>query len=184
MFSKPVFRDDKLENLVRKCIVFPADGSETRLVHMIARTVTQEDSKITPLNIYSRCVDMTSTFGDEYRKTRVTELTAHRLGSTHDGVQITYLFFYNLSPNLPMNLNVAQLIGVTQSHLRKRLFWRGDVVAMKAQQNSECTWLVESLDADLFTLGPLKKFFQEKYQQAFFEKLLRDDEICCEQGPA
>ena len=174
MPAKPRFINDKLEILVRKCIVFPADGSETRLVHMVARTVTVED--IPPLAGYSRCVDMASTFGDEYRKTQVLAYKISR-----DGVQSTYLFFYNLSPNLPINLSIARVIGVTPSHLksRKRLFWRGDVVAMKVQPESES--IVESLDADLFDLNPLEEFFRMRYQGGSLESFLDSLEQQCEQ---
>jgi len=154
MPAKPVFLNDKLETLVRKCIVFPADGSETRIVHMIARTVTNEDD-IPSLKIHSRCIDLASTFGDDYRKTQVM---VHK-GAT-DSTQSTYMYllFYNLSPNLPINLNIAHVIGVTPSYLttKKRLFWRGDVVAMKVKPESEqIDFIVESLDADLFDLSRL-----------------------------
>jgi len=176
MPAEPRFIDDKLEILVRKCIVFPADGSETRLVHMVTRTVTLED--ISPLGGYSRCVDMASTFGDEYRKIRVL---AHKI--SRDGVQSVYLFFYNLSPNLPINLNVARVIGVTPSHLKnkKQLFWRGDVVAMKVQPESEMIYfMVETLDAGLFDLNPLEEVFRQEYQDGSLERLLYFLEQQCE----
>jgi len=178
MPAETVFRNDKIENLVRKCIVFPADGSETRLVHMIARTVIEED--ITALKLYSRCVDMTSTFGDECRKMRVMSYRC-----IQNGVErVTYLFFYNLSPNLPINLNIAHLIGVAPSHLKKRLFWRGDVVAMKVESESELIdFIVESMDADILELGPLENFLRERYQEGFFESNLHNDVEQCEHGP-
>jgi hypothetical protein len=174
MAVDPVFRNDKLEVQVRKCIVFPADGSETRIVHMNARTVIGKD-----ITSYSRSLDMTSAFGDDCRKMRVA---AHR--SARNGVQSTYLFFYNLSPNLPINLNVAHLIGVTPSHLKikKRLFWRGDVVAMKVQPESErIDFIIESMDADLLELGSLEEFLRERYQEGVFERLLHNNELECEQ---
>ena len=176
MSAKPRFTNDKVEFLVRRCIVFPADGSETRIVHMVARTVIVGD--IPPLRLYSRCVDMASTFGDEYRK---TEVTRHKIA--RDGDESTYLFFYNLSPNLPVNLNVAHVIGVTPSHLktRKRLFWRGDVVAMKVQPESEkINFIVESLDANPFDLKALEEFFRESYQEGRLEQLLQRTEWLCE----
>ena len=176
---EPVFLNDKLESLVRKCIVFPANGSETCIVPMIARTVTSEDD-ITSLRLHSRCVDMASTFGNEYRKTQVV---AHK--STWNGVQITYLFFYNLSPHLPINLNVAHVIGVTPHHLKtkKRLFWRGDLVLMKVQPESELVdWIVESLDADMSELRPLEEFLREVYQEGGLESNLDFDEYQCKQG--
>ena len=84
MPAKPAFRNDKLEILVRKCIVFPADGSETRLEPMIARTVTVDD--ISGIRLYNRCVDMTSTFGDCYRKTQVTHYQTTEDGGIGNGV--------------------------------------------------------------------------------------------------
>lgn len=171
---EPVFRNDKLEDLVRECIIFPADGSATRSAPMITRTVVGKD-----ITSYNRCLDMTSTFGDECRKMRVA---AHR--SARDGVQSTYLLFYNLSPNLPINLNVANLIGVTPSHLKfkKRLFWRGDVVAMKVQPELErVDFVIKSMDADLLELGSLQEFLRDRYQEGVFERLLHNNELECEQ---
>lgn len=173
MPAEPLFRNDKLETLVRKCIVFPANGSETCIVPKVARTVTTED--ISSLRLYSRCVDMARTFGDDYRKTQVMD---HR--STRDGIKSTYLLFYNLSPNLPFNLNVLHVIGVTPSHLKtmKRLFWRGDVVAMKVQPESEQKdFIIESLDADLSELRPLEEFLRATYQKGGFERNLHYDEL-------
>jgi len=172
----PGDHNDKFETLVRKCIVFPADDSQTRIVHMLAQTVAVED--ITSLGSHSRYFDMISTFGASYRTTRVM---AHR--SALDGLQITYLFFYNLSPNLPININIANIIGETPSDLdkKKRLFWRGDVVAMKVQPKGEqLNFHVESLDADLFELRPLEEFLREFYQEGVHECVLRDNEHRCE----
>jgi len=177
MPAKPAFFNDKLEILVRKCIVFPADGSETRLDPMIARTVTLDD--ISSLRLFNRCVDMTSTFGDSYCKTRVAG--PHQ--TTRDGVESTYLLFYNLSLNLPINLNIARVIGVTplQLQTKKRLFWRGGVVAMKVRPESkECDFMVESLDADLLELRSLEKFFPDYYGRGTLEYALDLDEGTCE----
>ena len=168
---------DKLEVLARKCIVFPAGGSETHIVQMVAPTVTY----ISSLIMYSHRVDMIGTFGDDYRKTRSM---VHKI--TRDGgVQSTYIIFYNLSPNLPINLNVAHVVGVTPSDLktRKRLFWRGDVVAMKVQPQAgpqkRYDFIVESLDADLSELSPLEELLREKYQVGFLEGRVEVAEISC-----
>ncbi|KAM6500031.1 hypothetical protein JOM56_003045 [Amanita muscaria] len=100
--------------------------------------------------------------------------------STRDGIKSTYLFFYNLSPNLPINLNVLHVIGVTPSHLkiRKRLFWRGDVVATKVQPESEQRdFIIESLDADISELRPLEEFLRATYQKGGLERNLHYDEL-------
>lgn len=165
MSDDPFFRGDKFQRLLRKCVVFPADGSETRIVYMVVRTVTVND--ISPLSSYSRCVDVASTFGDDYRKTKVMSNK-----NAWDGVESNYIFFYNLSLNLPINLNVAHLLGVTPSHLkaRKRLFWRGDIVAMKVQLDSESSFIVkECLNANRLDLNSLEQFLLEKYRNGNLE---------------
>jgi hypothetical protein len=176
MPAEPAYHNDKLETLVRKCIVFPEDGSEARIDSMIARTVTEDD--ITSMRLFNRCVDMTSTFGDSYRNTLVA---SHQ--TTRDGVQSTYLLFYNLSLNLPVNLNIAYVIRVTPAQLqtKKRLFWRGNVVAMKVQPESEeRDFMVKSLDADLLELRSLENFFLDNYRRGVLESQLDFDEHTCE----
>lgn len=92
MPAEPAFLDDKLETLVRKCIVFPADGSATRLDLMVARTVTEDD--ISPMRLFNRCVDMTSTFGDSYRKTQVA---SHQVISKPTDCLSTFCDFLRLT---------------------------------------------------------------------------------------
>jgi hypothetical protein len=173
---QPAYINDKIEILVRKCIVFPADGSDTRLVHMVARTVTSED--IAPLTLFNRCVDLASTFGDGYY---MTQVLAYQ--TTRNDLQSTYLFFYNLSRNLPVNLNAARIIGITPSQLKhkKRLFWRGDVVAMKVQPSESEFRIVESLDADPSDLNLLGEFFLERFQDGSLDRFLEALEQQCEQ---
>ena len=173
MPAEPAFLNDHLETLVRRCIVFPADGSETRLDHMIARTVTEDDTS--SIKVFNRCVDMTSTFGDNYRKTLV---------ATHETSQdcVQYLLFYNLSLNLPINLNIARVIGFTPPQLqtKKRLFWRGDVVAMKVRLESQYSSMVKSLYADLLELKSLENFFLDHFKRGVLERQLDFDEYMCE----
>lgn len=78
-----------------------------------------------------------------------------------------YLLIYNLLQNLPVNLNVMNLIGVTSSYLKlkKRVFWRGDVAAMKVKLGPEWPPIIESLDADIFELVQVEKFLRSTYQQ-------------------
>ena len=139
MHIKPFFRTDNLETRVRQCILFPADGSESRMVPMTARTMTVDD--IASLKSYSRCVDMSSVFGgglysysasysasDNYRKTRVMGYipppTNRWALAESEPEPACYLLFYNLSPNLPVNLNVVGMVGLTEAYLKfkKRLF--------------------------------------------------------------
>ena len=175
------FRGDKLKDLVRKWIVFPSDGSETRLVQMIPPKVTVED--IASLFLYGRCVDMRHTFSDtgEYSKTRFMGYLGRAF--TPDNVESGYLFFYSLSRHLPVNLNVTNPIGVTLSHLKlkKQVFWRGDIVAMKVQLGPERPFVVESLEADISELVQVEQFLQKTYQVGTLEYVLCHEELLCEQ---
>ena len=175
MAINPVSHNGQLQKPeVGTCILFPADGSEIRRVEIMTGDITV--GEITGLASYSRCTDATSTFNDESRKARVV--------MAQDSAQsTTRLVFYNLSPNLPINLNVARIIGVTPSDLKlkKRLFWRGDVATMKVQREGEqLNFIVENSDADLPDLRILEEFFRKMYQAGAFERLLHEEELKCE----
>ena len=177
---KCLFIGDKFERCVRQCIVFPADGLATRIEHMIVETVTTTQD-ISALRLHSRCVDLTSTFGAEHRdlKTRVVVLSITHAGDTH-----AYLFYYNRSLRLPINLNVAELVGVSSSHLKtkKHVFWRGDIVVMKVKPESETIdFIVKPLDADLSELGTLEEFLRTKHREGYLAQELHGDEMQCEQ---
>ena len=176
-----IFEGDKFERYLCKCIIFPADGSPTETEVMVVETTTITMDN-TSLRLYSRCVDLNSTFGAEHRdaQTRATPLSVSVASVEH-----AYLLFYNCSLRLPINLNVANLVGVSSSYLKtkKRLFWRGDIVAMKVRrrppprQHSR----VEPLDADLSTLGALEHFFRVRHQEGFLEQELYYEEMKCKQ---
>lgn len=143
---------------------------------MIIETVTATED-ISALCMYSRCVDLTGTFGAEHRNLKTRSLVLTVPGA------LAYLFFYNRSLRLPINLNVANLVGVTPSHLRtkKRMFWRGDIVVMKVRSESEAMdFMVEALDADLSELGSLEDVLRIKHQEGFLEQDLHSDEMQCE----
>lgn len=174
-----IFEGDKFEKYLRKCIVFPADGSATQTKLMVVETMTIAQD-ITALRLYSRCVDLSSTFGAEHRnlQTRATPLSVSVSNIAH-----AYLFFYNCSLRLPINLNVAELVGVSASHLKtkKRLFWRGNIVVMKVQRMPELYGYsrVEPLDADLSALGALEELLRVKHQEGFLEQELYYEEMRC-----
>lgn len=165
--------NEQLQKRFGTCIIFPADGSEIRRVEITTGDITV--GEITAMASYGRCTDATSTFNDESRKARMI--------MARDSAQGAHLVFYNLSPNLPINLNVARIIGLTSSHLKlkKRLFWRGDVATMKVQPEGEqLNFIVENSDTDLPDLRPLEKFFRRMYQAGAFERLLHEEELKCE----
>ncbi len=106
------------------------------------------------------------------------------LSVPHAGETHAYIFYYNRSLRLPINLNIAELVGVSPMQLKtkKRMFWRGDIVVMKVKQESERMILwVSALDADLSELATLKEFLQTKHREGFLAQELHGDEMQCEQ---
>ncbi|KAF8626700.1 hypothetical protein AX15_004724 [Amanita polypyramis BW_CC] len=178
MSAEPFFSDDKLETLVLNCVILPADGSRPRIAPMTVRTVTTDD--IASLTSFNRCVDMTGVFGDEYGKTQVVAHKTVRQGRRH--APSIYLFFYNLSPKLPINLSIAHVTGVTSNQLQaeKRTFYTGDIVVMKVQiQSEEISCFVKGLDADLSELRVLENFLRGRYRRG---ELKRVSEPECEKA--
>ncbi|KIM38616.1 hypothetical protein M413DRAFT_447609 [Hebeloma cylindrosporum] len=114
---------------------------------------------------------------NDSRKMRVT--TYRR--ASRDGTQSTYLFFYTLriSPTLPINLTMANLLGgASQVKRRKRLFWRGDIVAMKVNPVLErIENVIESVDADLREVGFLEGWLMARYREGAFQRMLYNLEL-------
>ena len=170
--------DDIFERCVRKCIIFPADGSETRTAHMIVETVTAAED-IEALRIFNRCVDLTSTYGVEHRNLQTRIIVYHHPDTRNDPA---YIIFCNRSLRLPINLNIAKLVGVSPSLLKskKRMFWRGDTVAMKVQWAPGKKYgAVEALNADISEIRPLEELLRTKYWEGFWERQLHRDELKC-----
>src|SRR3981189_3219893 len=99
---RPNFINDSYITYVRKCLVFPSDALEPRFVDMTIRTATQDD--ITNARMYSRTVDLTATYGNEYRKMRLWSFSQ----SPGEGITGDYLLYFNMSPKLPLNRCVAR----------------------------------------------------------------------------
>ena len=177
-----LLEDDKFERCVRKCIIFPADGSEARTEHMIVETVTAAED-IKALRMFNRCVDLTSTYGSEHRNLQTRIMIYHSPNKSRYGWDVVpfYIIFCNRSVRLPVNCNITKLVGATPLLLRskKRMFWRGDVVAMKVKAASDVKWDIQPLDAHMSNLGALEEFLRQQYQEGFWERELRYDEVQC-----
>ena len=129
------------------------------------------------LRCHDRCIDMVSTYGDEYSKLRVAP---HEFEQTPNA---RYLIHYNMSPNLPLNLTVAGVVGSSASDVKadKRLFWRGDVAVLKTRRKiPTLDFVLETLDADEDDFGLLEDVLRKQYQDGMLEKNLQWDEYICE----
>ena len=107
--------DDIFERCVRKCIIFPADGSETRTAHMIVETVTAAED-IEALRIFNRCVDLTSTYGAEHRNLQTRIMWYNEPNTEYHPA---YIIFCNRSVRLPINLAIAKVGWIYAITLKK-----------------------------------------------------------------
>lgn len=171
-----MFRDDSYIKYTRKCIVFPAEGSEPRIVDMTIRTVIEND--INNVSLYNRTVDLLGLYGSEYRKLQVRDLSS----SKWHAIPGKYLLYYNMSPKLPLNRCIARIIGVDPNNLESELFWRGDVVGMKFEPESEYSPIVQCYDADASAIVALGDVLVDDYREGKLELGLLLDEGQCKRG--
>jgi hypothetical protein len=175
MATEPMFRDDSYVIHNSKCIVFPAEGSEPRIVDMTIRTVVQGD--ITQVSLYNRTVDLLGLYGSEYRKLRARNLSLS--DSEWHAIPDKYLLYYNMSPKLPLNRCIARIIGVDPNKLGSELFWRGDVVGMKFEPESKHSPIVQCYDADASAIVALGDALVDDYREGKLERALSSDEELC-----
>jgi hypothetical protein len=84
-----------------------------------------------------------------------------------------------MSPKLPLNRCIARIIGVDPNELGSELFWRGDVVGMKFEPESEHSFMVQCYDADASAIVALGNSLVDDYGAGKLEKELSSDEEHC-----
>ena len=172
MPPKSFFYYEPLVTFTRKCVVFPAQGSEPQIVDMTIRTVTTEDTR----NVcsFDRTVDLLATYGSEYRKTRTVPM----------GYFDNYLLHYNMSPKLPLNRCIARILDIDPdaSNIESELFWRGDAVAMKFESATLYSRCVNCYDTDSSAIGNLQEMLRNEYSTGILEQQLSSDEKICKRG--
>jgi hypothetical protein len=176
MTPQPLFIDDSYVTYTRKCVVFPAHGSEPHIVNKTIRTVTEEDTS--QVSCYNRTVDLLGTYGSEYRKMRVRNF------APSPPIPGQYMLFYNMSPQLPLNRCVARLLDIdpNTNNVGSKLFWRGDVIAMKFEKRSENSSYITCHDADSSAIGHLGDILRDAYSEGNLERELFMDECFCKRG--
>jgi hypothetical protein len=165
MAPEPFFINDTYVTYTRKCVVFPAQDLEPRVIDMTIRTVTQKDT--CEACCYSRTVDLLDTYGSEHRKTR----TYTRPPPTGPD---RYMVHYNMSPRLPLNRCVARVLDIDPdtNNVGSKPFWRGDVVAMKFELQSERSSYIDCHDADSSAIGVLEEMLRDAYYEGLLEQEL------------
>ncbi|KAF8153633.1 hypothetical protein BJ912DRAFT_1014344 [Pholiota molesta] len=118
-----------LETIVRNVFLFPADGAEPRIV---PGTFSEAASKANPVSFFTRSVDLRSHYGKQITSTFCKFVTNnHPLALERDKGE--YLIYSNVSPDLPLNLSAARVTGIDPVAFAAKVFWRGDIVMVKAE---------------------------------------------------
>lgn len=171
MALTPACINDSYVTYTRKCVVFPAHGSEPRVVDKTFRTITEED--ISNVRRYNRPADLLDIYGSEYRKIRAHCLKSSAL------IPDEYVFYYNMSPKLPLNRCVARLLDIDPDTDNIGLFWRGDVVAIKHEPQSEYSSYGDCHGTDASAIGELENMLRDAYSGGILEQDLFRDELMC-----
>ena len=174
MTPTPTCIDDSYATYIRKCIVFPAEGSEPRVLDMTIRTLTQEGLANIQVSI-NRTVDL----ADQYYASEYCKMHVMGLGRLEPG-HSQYLLSYNMSSKLPLNRCVARIIGINLDKAGSNLFWRGDVVVMRFEprgaKDEEFSY-IDCEDADLSVVSRLEERLRDFYNVGSLERNSTWDEM-------
>lgn len=114
----------------RDIVVYPASGDDPK--PRICKMTFNEAGANHPRGLYTTAIDLRSTYGSQMRLTRFQVLDVENQPDKH--AEGEYMFYYNLSPSLPVNAAMALIVGVNPKRPGWRPIWRGDVVVVKTQE--------------------------------------------------
>ncbi|KAF8166177.1 hypothetical protein BJ912DRAFT_1003027 [Pholiota molesta] len=117
------------ETIVRNVFLFPADGTEPRIV---PKTFSEAASKANPVGFFSTSVDLGSHYGKQMASTLCKFIT-NNFPLALECAKGDYIIYSNVSPELPLNLFAARATGIDPVAYEARVFWRGDIVMVKAE---------------------------------------------------
>ena len=163
MTTKYQYRDPHAA-IVRDVVLYPASGDD--LKPRICKMTFNEAGANHPRGLYTTAIDLRSTYENQMRLTRFQVLDVENQLDKH--TEGEYMFYYNLSPSLPVNAAMALIVGVNPKRPGWRPIWRGDVVVVKTQE-----WPVpikmgegahmDYVDVPLSVLGSFDRFIRKWY---------------------
>ncbi|KAJ7631571.1 hypothetical protein DFH06DRAFT_697872 [Mycena polygramma] len=135
-------RRDPLETVIRDVLLYPADGSEPRIIPM---SFSHYGAKKHPSPSYTVDMDLTARYGAENMAGICTKAWNVNARDSPDEQHVLY---HNISPDLPANVALARLVGVDPKGLTERLMWRGDVFVARRRKWTEPSIPAEGLHID------------------------------------
>ncbi|KAF8992051.1 hypothetical protein BDQ17DRAFT_1413515 [Cyathus striatus] len=124
MYSNTPLHDPR-DTVIRKVLLYPADGTELRLVEM---EFSEEGAK-RPFWLYTTALDLRNTYGKSIGGTRI-----HIFNVTNQPPELAineggdHVMHFNIDIRLPINLSVSRLIGINPKHPGHRPMFRGDLI--------------------------------------------------------
>lgn len=118
------------ETIVRNVFFFPADGTEPRI---IPKTFSEAGSKANPESFFTIAVDLRGHYRKHMASTYCRFVDNSPNPITLKCNEGEFIFYSNVSPELPINKSVAQVVGIDPIAFESKIFWRGDVIVVKAQ---------------------------------------------------
>ncbi|KAJ7663285.1 hypothetical protein DFH06DRAFT_347026 [Mycena polygramma] len=115
---------DPLQTVIRDVVLYPVDGSEPRIIQ---RSFSQYGAS---QHFFPHAVDI--ELGEAYGAENMAGTCAKVL---EPGLPVHpyahYVVYHNISPDLPVNLALARVLGVAPQRLGHPLLWRGDVFVIR-----------------------------------------------------
>ncbi|KAF8992050.1 hypothetical protein BDQ17DRAFT_1370030 [Cyathus striatus] len=119
---------DPHDTIIRKALLYPADGTEPRLVEM---EFSEEGAK-RPYGLHTTALDLRKTYGKSIGGTRIHTFHAtNQLLDLAISKGVEYVAHFNIDIRLPINLSAARLLGIDPKRPGHRPMFRGDLIITK-----------------------------------------------------
>jgi hypothetical protein len=167
---------DPHDTIIRKVLLYPANGDEPHVTDMEISTAGGEFKH--PYAFYTTGPDLRNTYGKYIYGIRTQVLEVNNQPEELKCNEGEYIFHFNIDICLPLNLSMARVVGINPKRPGTRPTWRGDVIFVKQEE-----WpgpLVRGggahmnyLDVDPSLRGVCDSFIRTLYQSDEWKNLLQ-----------
>lgn len=119
---------DPRETIVRDVLLYPANGDEPHITSMIFSEAGAKHDH----GLYTRAADLRPFYGSQMDSTRIQMLGIENQSDKR--VESEYIAYYNLSPELPVNVSLARVVDANPNRPGSKPMWRGNVVVVKTEE--------------------------------------------------
>ncbi|TFK38286.1 hypothetical protein BDQ12DRAFT_723622 [Crucibulum laeve] len=120
---------DPHDTIIRKVLLYATDAEQPCLV---SKEFSEAASEVNPFSIYTTSVDLRSNYGKYIHTTRAQTFNMENQELKHNEGE--YIFYFNMSVDLPINRCTARVAGVDLDQPTLKDILRGDVVVVKTEE--------------------------------------------------